>query len=100
MAFASARVHAYAECRSSHLHVWGGLPKDLPSHVPQHPKSLLAHLLNNLLNHGLCTGSLDSTVAEWCSALSGATRTGALWPPERLPLPVPLARASLVGAHS
>src|SRR5919112_3376767 len=26
IAFASARVHAYAECRSSHNHVWGGAP--------------------------------------------------------------------------
>src|ERR687894_3207797 len=57
MAFASARVHAYADCRSSHLHVWGGLPKDLPSHVPQHPKSLLAHVLNILLHHGLSAPS-------------------------------------------
>src|SRR5215204_6345107 len=36
MAFAPTRVHAYADCRSSHLHVWGGVPKDLPSHVLQH----------------------------------------------------------------
>src|SRR5215207_5623775 len=33
IAFAPARVHAYADSRSSHHHVWGGLPKDLPSHV-------------------------------------------------------------------
>src|SRR5918994_653152 len=57
MAFASARVHAYAECRSTHLHVWGWLPKDLPSHVLQHSKSLLAHLPNTLLHHGRCTPS-------------------------------------------
>src|SRR5215207_3404500 len=54
IAFAPARVHAYADCRSTHSHVWGGLPKDLPSHVLQHPKSLLAHLPNTL-HHGLCT---------------------------------------------
>src|SRR5215203_7387927 len=74
IAFASARVHAYADCRSTHLHVWGGVPKDLPSHVLQHPKGLLAHLLNILL-HGLCTGSLDSTVTGRGSALAGAS-----WP--------------------
>src|SRR5215207_7852895 len=55
LAFAPARVHAYADCRSTHLHVGGGVPKDLPSHVLQHPKSLVAHLPNTLLHHGLCT---------------------------------------------
>src|SRR5918992_2491092 len=73
MAFAPARVHAYAECRSSHHHVWGGLPKDLPSHVLQHPKSLLAHLPNTLLHHGLCRGSRDSTVVGRGSALSASS---------------------------
>src|SRR5215204_7773918 len=75
MAFAPARVHAYAECRSTHHHVWGGVPKDLLLHVLQHPKGLLAHLPNTLLHHGLCTGSLDSTVTGRGSALSGSSST-------------------------
>src|SRR5215212_1690566 len=54
IAFAPARIHAYAECRSSHHHVWGGVPKDLHSHVLQHPKGLLAHLPNTLLHQGRC----------------------------------------------
>jgi hypothetical protein len=49
-AFASDGVHAYAECRPTHLHVWGGLPEDLFSHVYQHREGLLAHLANNLLH--------------------------------------------------
>src|SRR5215213_7397148 len=41
---APARVQAYADRRCPHLHVWGGVPKDLPSHVPQHPHGLFAHV--------------------------------------------------------
>jgi hypothetical protein len=57
MAFAPARVHAYADCRSTHHHVWGWLPNDLPSHVLQHPQGLGAHLPNTLRHQDFCTAS-------------------------------------------
>ena len=53
IAFAPAGVNAYADCRTTDPHVWGGLPKDLASHVLQHPQGLVAHLPNTLRHQGL-----------------------------------------------
>jgi len=50
VAFGTAGNYACADSRSTHLHVWGGLPEDLFSHVHQHRESLGAHLPNILLH--------------------------------------------------
>jgi hypothetical protein len=52
IALAPARVHTYADCCSTHLHVFGGLPYDLPSHVLQHPQGFVAHLPNIVRHQG------------------------------------------------
>jgi hypothetical protein len=44
IAFETAGIHAYADCRTTDLHIRSGLPQDLPPHVPQHRKGFLAHL--------------------------------------------------------
>jgi len=37
-------VQAYADRRSPHLHVGGGVSKDLLSHVPQHPQGFIDYV--------------------------------------------------------
>src|SRR5215211_6679948 len=58
IAFGSAGIHAYAECRTTDLHIRSGLPQDLPPHVPQHRKGFLAHrpIILRHLGQG-CAGS-------------------------------------------